>query len=317
MKVHYIIIIFLFFASCHTHNTVPKEVSDYLTETIDLLKKRSVNRNIIDWNEFRIDVFRKARKAKSIKDTYSAVKYAVTELKDKHSYFKPVTEAEEKSEMKPLPKLTDEITPNDIGYIRIPFCIGSESENSNYISRIRKKISEQSKKELKGWIVDLRGNFGGNMWPMLLSVEPLLGNGTVGYFAYPGNTFEDWKLAEGKVYLNEQLISKTDILSNDDLSKQFVAVLIDSQTASSGEALVVAFKCRENSRLFGQPTFGVSSGCLSHTLSDGSVINLAENVFADRKGRKYGAKLNPDYVTRENEELNAGIEWIYKMRDTY
>jgi hypothetical protein len=40
---------------------------------------------------------------------------------------------------------------------------------------------------------------------------------------------------------------------------------------------------RENSKSFGQSTFGVSTGCVSHELSDGSIINLAESIFADRK----------------------------------
>jgi len=34
--------------------------------------------------------------------------------------------------------------------------------------------------DLIGWIVDLRGNGGGNMWPMLAGVGPVLGEGVVG-----------------------------------------------------------------------------------------------------------------------------------------
>ena len=119
---------------------------------------------------------------KKIEDTYPAISYAIKKLNDNHSYFRTITETETNSETEPLPVLTDEITPYDIGYIRIPFCIGTEREYHDYISVIRTKIDEQSQNKLKGWIIDLRGNFGGNMWPMLLAIEPLLGNGTIGYF---------------------------------------------------------------------------------------------------------------------------------------
>ena len=69
---------------------MPKEVSDYLTETLHLLKEKSVHKNEIDWNEFEIDVFKKAQNAKSIEDVYPVISYAITKLNDNHSYFKPL-----------------------------------------------------------------------------------------------------------------------------------------------------------------------------------------------------------------------------------
>jgi len=317
MKIFSFIFLFLAFISCQTRNSIPKEVSVYLTEALDLLEEKSVNKNEIDWEEFEIDVYKKAQNAKNIEDTYPAISYAVKKLNDSHSYFKPITETEINSENKPLPVLSDEITPSDIGYIRIPFCIGTENEYNDYISTIRTKIEEQSHKKLKGWIVDLRGNFGGNMWPMLLSIEPLIGNGTLGYFIHPNENSEAWRITEGKAYLDGHLIMETNVLSKQDFGDQFLAVLTDNQTASSGEAVAIAFKTRENSKSFGQPTFGVSTGCVSHILSDGSIINLAESTFADRKKTKFGSRIIPDFEIEENQALQAGIEWIYKMNKNY
>jgi len=36
-----------------------------------------------------------------------------------------------------------------------------------------------------GWIIDLRGNSGGNMYPMLAGLSSLLGEGVLGYDVYP------------------------------------------------------------------------------------------------------------------------------------
>ncbi len=321
MKIYnYILLIFIscqiIFIGCQSQNSIPKEVSEYLTETLDLLEDNSVNKNRIDWEEFKLEIFKKAQNAKNIEDTYPVIRYAVMKLDDNHSYFKPKTESEMNSENKSLPVLSDEITPNDIGYIRVPFCIGTENEYKDYISKIRTKIEEQSQKKLKGWIVDLRGNFGGNMWPMLLSLEPLIGNGILGYFIDANENSEAWKIMEGKAYIEDQFIMETNILLNNDFSNQYLAVLTNNQTASSGEAVAVAFKTRENSKSFGQSTYGVSTGCVSHELSDGSFINLSESIFSDRKKTKYGARIMPDFEVEEHQTLQAGIDWIYKMNKT-
>jgi hypothetical protein len=38
--------------------------------------------------------------------------------------------------------------------------------------------------------VDLRGNGGGNMWPMLAGVGPVLGEGIVGWIVYNNREYE-------------------------------------------------------------------------------------------------------------------------------
>lgn len=313
MKISFLIILIISFNSCQNQTSIPEKVADYLNEVIDLLEKNSINKNAIDWNAFRKDVFKKSQHAKSIEDTYPVITYAVTKLNDHHSYFKSNFESHSNSDDKPLPELTDEKTPDDIGYIRVPFCIGTENEYEKYISAIRSKIRTQSMKNLKGWIIDLRRNFGGNMWPMLLSIEPLIGNGILGYFADADNNFHSWKLNKGKAFIDDELILETAFFAEPELSNAFVAILTDENTASSGEAVAVALKGRPHSKSFGKQTFGVSTGCVSHQLSDGSTINLAETVFADRKMNKYGFKINPDEAVEENQTLQSGIEWIYKM----
>ena len=50
---------------------------------------------------------------------------------------------------------------------------------------------------LVGWIVDLRGNTGGNMWPMVAGVGPVLGNGVAGFFVPPVGASTPWSFPEG------------------------------------------------------------------------------------------------------------------------
>lgn len=291
------------------------EAELYLNEVIELLENNSINKSKIDWNAFRISVFEKAGNAQSIQDTYPAVTYAISKLDDSHSYFSPVIDIENMQD-KPLPILLDEPTPEDIGYVRVPFCIGTDDEMNAYVSLIRTKIIQQIDTNLKGWIIDLRGNFGGNMWPMLLSIEPLMGNGTLGYFVDADNNYEAWKLTSGKAFIGDALVYENLEFKELNLSNSYIAVLTNNETASSGEAIAVAFKNRINTKSFGGSTFGVSTGCVSHQLSDGSIINLAESVFADGSRKRYGYSIAPDMETDEKDALKKGIEWIYEMNKT-
>ena len=76
-----------------------------------------------------------------------------------------------------------------------------------------------------------------------------------------------------------------------------VAILLGPATASSGEAVAVAFRQRPNTRAFGQRTRGLSTSNELFRLSDGAAINLTVAMFADRDGRRYPDGVEPDQPT--------------------
>jgi len=284
--------------------------SKYLEEVLDLLEAKSVNKNKIDWKAFRKDVSDSAQNSRTIEDTYPAVRYAVAKLGDNHSYFSPATKVQETQEEKPLPVLKDETVPSDIGYVRIPFCIGNREQTDIYIRSVSDKILRQNNKNVKGWVIDLRDNFGGNMWPMMAALGPLLETGTQGYFFYADNKFTEWHYEGGKACMETNVLAE----NKDTVSvygKNKIAVLVNGKTASSGEAIAVLFKGYAHTKFFGEPTFGVSTGCESFTLSDGSRINLATSVFADRNKNRFGNAIAPDTYCTDGETLPKAIEWIY------
>jgi C-terminal processing protease CtpA/Prc len=151
-----------------------------------------------------------------------------------------------------------------------------------------------------GWIVDLRGNLGGNMWPMLLGVEPILGDGEVGAFVDPDSVRSTWFSSPGSVGTRDANGDTTYVHTSDippvRLTQAMppVAVLTDSLTASSGEAIAVAFRGRPGARSFGSPTFGVPTANHGYTLSDGALLLLTVAADADRTGRVYTDQLVPD-----------------------
>lgn len=91
---------------------------------ITLLQNNSINKNEINWEDFRNDVYRHAKGSKTIENTYPTITYAITKLKDHHSYFAANMVSQDTSDLKPLPILMDEKVPEKIGYIRIGVLYG-------------------------------------------------------------------------------------------------------------------------------------------------------------------------------------------------
>lgn len=308
----YLIIIILF-VSCKTNTTegnISPEAVNYIDEVITILKVNSVNRDKIDWTAFRTKVITKAGNAKSVEKTYPAIHLAIKLLGDGHSYFAPIVE--ENDENGEPPVLPDENVPNDIGYIRVRYCMGSVEQKQKFTDDLLENIRQRDKEDLKGWIVDLRGNFGGDMSPMLLGIGPILGEGIVGYTAYPDGEIHSWKYNNGKIFYDD--IENAEIIVNEPYklikADPFVAVLTDTLTASSGEAIAVAFKGRKNTKSFGYKTYGVPTSNQKFQLSDGSNMLITVAVFADRNKKQYSNGIEPDKVIEPIDALEEAIKWL-------
>jgi carboxyl-terminal processing protease len=312
----YFAIFFFVFTSCRADGAERRPpsptVRKYLEEVVSVMQANSINRAAINWVAFKKNLLAKASGAKTIEQAYPAVEFAIVTLGDKHTQFycaRPVKGPEMPTAKQP-PLYPDELVPEDIGYIRIPWVIGSQQKLAEYMTSVQVQIKERDKPELKGWIVDLRGNMGGNMWPMLVGVGPVLGEDTVGYFFDSNNTKTAWRYEKGKALGDGDIQAETAPYYTLTSVDPVVAVLTDTLTASSGEAVAVAFKARKHTRSFGAGTCGVSTSRSRFYLSDGSVILLTTAVFADRRLVRYGHSIAPDELLRPAEVVPRAIRWI-------
>jgi hypothetical protein len=177
----------------------------------------------------------------------------------------------------------------------------------------------------KGWIVDLRGNTGGNMWPMLTGIGPILGDGPAGSFvAADGNV--TWFYQDGKTGTRNPGGVETVSLTLDEepalrtSSPAPVAVLVDSSTASSAEAITIAFHGRPDTRFFGTHTAGKSTAVQPFKLDDGAELYLTTAIDADRSGKSYPDGFTPDQIVsvsgssmpQENNDvvIQAAQTWL-------
>jgi C-terminal processing protease CtpA/Prc len=100
-----------------------------------------------------------------------------------------------------------------------------------------------------------------------------------------------------------------------------VAVLTGARTASSGEAVAIAFRGRARTRSFGAPTAGLTSANAAFDLPDASRIMLTTAIDVDRDGKRYDGPLVPDELVRSDGGdttdvvLGAARSWLIKMHE--
>ncbi|MDQ2717178.1 MAG: S41 family peptidase [Chloroflexota bacterium] len=294
----------------------------YLTAALDIMQRYSVNRKKINWTTLRQDAFYLAAGSQTPADTYQAIRYAVYELGDHHSFFfEPQAMQQQAAALTPDEVPHGQRLSHGIGYLALPHFGGSEQATQQYILLAQHAIRTADQAGTCGWIVDLRINDGGNMWPMLAGVGPILGEGVVGSFVIPGGAKTPWGYSHGQAQLAGSTIIGT---PNAYYLKHLlppVAVLTASNTASSGEAIVVAFRGRPQTRSFGEPTHGIPTANAPFTLRDGATLNLTTALDADRTGHTYDSAIAPDQAspvvdpskigTPGDPGLRAATTWLH------
>lgn len=175
-----------------------------------------------------------------------------------------------------------------LGYIELPGISGSPDVLTQYADTAQLLICELDRSGALAWVVDLRRNTGGNMWPMLAGIGPLLGAGEVGTFVPAGGEPVPWSYRDGKSFVGTfEAASVSGPAYTLKRPGPPVAVLTSALTCSSGEAMVIAFRGGPRTRSFGERTRGLSTANDDTRLSDGAQLALTTAYEADRMGQVY------------------------------
>lgn len=293
----------------------------------EIVEKNSINKDSVDFRRIKSEAFSKLKDAKSIEDCYPIIKTILRNLGDNHSFFMPKLQVNiwqsqsDENNNEELITFSGKLLTDNIGYINMKgFSNGNSISIQKYADSLQHLIKSIDNKNIKGWILDLRENTGGNCWPMLTGVGPLLQNGICGYFTYNTKEKASWFYRDGESGINNHTITKVSNKPYELLNDSNpIAVLTGYKTGSSGEVVVTAFHNKNNTKSFGENTAGLSTGNASFDLSDGSIIFLTTSIFADRKGIIFGGEIQPDeniyfsYLSIGKQEdlvLKKAIEWV-------
>lgn len=270
-----------------------------------------------DWASIDKQFHQSLISAQNSDDTIQSLIHVFATLDDVHTTFQingktygfyhGVT-ADESAQLQPLMQRQREESgkifttklPGDIAYIRIPTLNIWGDDIHTYTKTIQDSLLNILDKTTIGCIVDLRLNGGGNMYPMLAGLYPLLGNNTVMHITNPDSTVATtWFLKKGNLYAENIYGDKVPVTNVDYNSKENydnlkVTVLIGPVTMSSGQATAVAFYKRKNTLFIGEPSAtGYATAKNYYPLPNNCFMNMSSGFISDREGELYPQVVNP------------------------
>jgi carboxyl-terminal processing protease len=308
---------------------MPDSVRGYVHDAMAAFRAHSVHQAEVNWEALEDSVLSRSTGARTPEGTWAALTWALRRV-DPHSLLMLSPEK--------MAALTGGMTlqagprsgaaassgaarvvDGAIGLIAIPPHTGPN--RPAYVDSLHAQLSALDHAGICGWVVDLRDDSGGNMWPMLAGIGPLLGGEVVGSFTNhpPGIA---WHYRDGRSWDGDSTApaafdgfgsTAAPRLTHADAP---VALLIGHKTASSGEITLLAFLGRPNVRSFGDSTAGYASSNTDVRLRDGATLIVTSGYPRDRRGRTYPLRIAPDTLVPASDSaggeapVRQAVTWL-------
>ena len=308
---------------------------EFVDEALSLIESRGLHAEAIDWGERKAAFGAAARGGKSMEELLAMFQALFDEMKDNHSFFyyddqkfaSNVGQLDPESVPKPLIDALDagegvvrgELV-DGVGYLRIPQ--DNSPDDAAIMQRsaemIQAAIAEVAREQPVGWIIDLRLNTGGTMYPMILGLEPFLADGVFASNQKRSGEVVAWSLREHAIFEGERSLARLSKPFSEDLSQARVVVLTSGITGSSGEITALAFLNRANTHFVGETSAGFMTVNEMYELPKDVILLLAEGREMDSEG-KLVERIEPETVLVEGDNFASlsedtkvarAIEWI-------
>lgn len=282
---------------------VPPSAETYGKNALSTIDKNGIFAGNDEWKSTYNECLKMIGNAKSYDDTYDAIRKALSVGGGKHSMLMTKSESQDTTES------YDEVLPtvsldDDIAIIKLPDFLGTAEAGQKY-AKIAEDFIHENRDKIKGVVLDLRGNTGGDMGPMATAVSSLLPDGELVYYHY--RSYDVPVTLKNGVVSNAGTGGKS--LYPEEKLNVPVALLTDDMTASSGEALTLCFRGLENTRTFGAPTAGYTSVNMLYNMYDGAQMYLTVAFDKARTGEIFKeTPIEPDVAT--DSPLKAALEWL-------
>jgi C-terminal processing protease CtpA/Prc len=217
----------------------------------------------------------------------------------------------------------------DVGYLSLPELVSGANLGQEYAVAAHRIIRDVDEAGAHGWVIDLRRNRGGDLWPMIAAVGPLLGD-------EPWDAFVSSQAKNTITYRDGQVWDTTVPFDVDRPTERrpraqvaspyrpghappAAAVLTSRFTGSSAEHVALAFRGLSRTRSFGEPTAGTPTGNQRLELADGAALLLTVCLGGDRSGRTYDGPIEPDESvatdwgqlgTERDPVVRAALAWL-------
>ena len=282
-----------------------------LDRTLELARQEAYRADTVDW----ASVQDRANVIAGEQGEEAAIRYVLQSLGDGHSSYRPAIDrgtgaaANDRQAPPAMEIVEDGGVIQGVPVLQINGWSGRAEAARAATMRVRKAVVERIGSQGCGIVLDFSRNAGGNMWPMLVGLAPLLTDGPVGYFRDRlGREQAIEKRADGIYlagkphFLNQ---AATELPAS---ASTRIGIVIGARTASSGEITAIMFRGQAGTRFFGVATAGYSTANRVHPLPNGNAIALTTGVTLDRDRREYGAKVEPD--ERSTNAAEHAARWV-------
>jgi carboxyl-terminal processing protease len=305
-------------------------------------KETSMYASTVNWDSLQKQMYAKAENAKTIQELKPAFECLLNGLKDYHgkiinakdysaiAYF---TDYENLNH--PDKRIRDSKTWKVVNDTALQFDYKMLKDKTAYLKivgigpnvdiqlesrRIRNAVIELSKNKADKWIIDLRYNGGGNMYPMVSGIGTLIGDGIVGKLVNAKkDTLFSWRIKNGNFTYD---VPDVVILPNTPKFKKTpkIAVLTSRWTTSSGEVVATCLKGRPNTKFFGEATGSYTTNTNWEVINDQLILTISTGIYCDRNDVVYEKNIPVDVeipfeVITEVEKDNCVVEakkWLNK-----
>ena len=275
----------------------PPSVQEYVRHAVLLMDQNGIYSNTATWDSIRQETLEAAKVARTYEETHDILEKALKVVGGKHSFLSVASKSVEGEDMtmqSPVVRLDDD----GILYVMLPQFTGSPKQGDEYATKAYELI-RQHKENIKGVIIDLRHNTGGDMGPMITAISPFLPDGEFISWGIKGRKIPV-VLEKGKAIGGGTPISISEPFKVEDKP---IAILQDSLTCSSGEIVLLAFRGLPHTRTFGTHSGGYCSSNMSYHLYDGTIMQLTNGKDVARTGEEFC-----EYPIAPDEECNDADE---------
>ena len=285
-KILLLLLTILITASCGDPNT------RYVKKAIRIMDKHGIYAQGPKWEKAKKEAL--AARPSSLVKAQEIILQAGKVAGGKHTFLMTANDMTE-NDTTAWEMPTVELLEDGIAVIKLPQFMGNAVDGIRYANTVLNAVPNT----LQGVLIDLRGNRGGNMYPMIAAVHRFL----------PDDVILKFSSRTRPMSINTTFVVKSVGIAKQAPINCPVALLTDERTGSSGEAVLICFRGLTNTCTFGTPTAGYAScnqlfalpGGSQLVLTIGEDIARTDEVFCDDP-------IEPDVLTET--PLEAALEWI-------
>ncbi|WP_027391693.1 S41 family peptidase [Aquimarina latercula] len=161
------------------------------------------------------------------------------------------------------PKFDIKVINDHYGYVFIPGMLllnATEKELNERSQEIYDAIIKvDTSNKIKGWIIDLRLNIGGNSNVMLAGLYHLIGDNTVSLYLDADKNVKNRSGLDNGIYYEDQKIQAQVKTATRPKTETPVALITGVMTASAGEFVALGIRRRKNTVIIGEESCGLTT----------------------------------------------------------